>query len=45
VGLALGFELVAQGGDGLVFGGYERCAVRSRRVGVLSVTCRVLDSV
>jgi hypothetical protein len=37
VGLALGFELVAQRGDGLIFCGYERGAVRLRLVGSLVV--------
>jgi hypothetical protein len=35
VGLALGFELVAQGGDGLILRGYERGAIRSQPVGKL----------
>ncbi len=35
VGLALGLELLAEGGDGLVFRRYERGAIRWRLVGVL----------
>src|SRR5215212_7655148 len=36
VALALGFELIAQRGDGFVFGGYERGAIRLRPAGVLA---------
>ena len=43
--LAFGFELLAQGGDGLVFRGYECTAVRLRLVGVRYFTGRVLVGV